>query len=153
MEEGSEVLRQDWVWISARLTILKCIKEILGWHGNRFLPNLELCSDWCSDATQADSHHLQGLCPSSRKASSNNPELSVTLWMCRSSTLVQLNMDWLLRETARPKREPALERRQSEINGDGQKKVIAEGELECENVSIAKRNREDGGRREMFYTE
>lgn len=68
--------------------------------------------------------------------------------MRRSSTLVRLNMDRLLRETARPGREPARERRQSEINGDGQKKVSAEGEPECENVSIAERKREDWGKRE-----
>lgn len=66
--------------------------------------------------------------------------------MCTSATLVQLNMDRLLRETARPEREPAWEGRQSEINGDGQKKVSAEGEPECENVSIAERKREDGGK-------
>lgn len=59
---------------------------------------------------------------------------------------MQLNMDRLLRETARPGREPAWERRQSEINGDGQKKVSAQGEPECENVSIAERKREDGGK-------
>lgn len=59
---------------------------------------------------------------------------------------MQLNMDRLLRETARPEREPAWESRQREINGDGQKKVVAEGEPGCENVSIAERNREDGGK-------
>lgn len=31
--------------------------------------------------------------------------------------------------------------RQSEINGDGQKKVTTEGEAECENVSVAERMR------------
>lgn len=43
-------------------------------------------------------------------------------------------------------REPAWEGRQSEINGDGRKKVIAEGEPECENVSIAERKQADGGK-------
>lgn len=62
---------------------------------------------------------------------------------------MQLNMDRLLRETTRPEREPARERRQSEINEDGRKKVTAQGEPECENVSAAEGKRESAGVCEM----
>lgn len=37
------------------------------------------------------------------------------------------------------RREEGWHDRQSEINGDGQKKVTTEGEAECENVSVAER--------------
>lgn len=81
--------------------------------------------------------------PRSSKASSNNPELSVTLPMCKGFTLGQLNMDWLLWETTLRERKLSWKERQSEINGDRQKKVVAEGEPECENVSITEGNQED----------
>lgn len=86
-----------------------------------------------------------GLQPGSRKASPNNPELSLTLWMCTSATLAQLNMDRLLRDTTGPEREPARERRRREINGDGREKVSAWGEPGCGNVSAAEGKRWDGG--------